>query len=115
MEAKWQLVIVLLALVLLIVLGAVGYKIFSDDGMTWIDSFYHTILTISSIGYTDTGFGTTRLQKFYGLIFMALCLVGLAITAAAFEGLQSESWPHRMDISIDSKKSPSPYRSPTRT
>ena len=96
MEAKWQLVIVLLALVLLIVLGAVGYKIFSDDGMTWVDAFYHTVLTISSVGYTDTGFGTTQLQKFYGFIFMSFCLVGLAITAAAFVSFFVQSKIYRI-------------------
>lgn len=95
MEAKQQLLIVLLCLLLLIIIGALGYKYFSNDGMTWIDAFYHTILTISSIGYTDTGYGTTQIQKFYGLLFMTLCLVALAITAAAFVSFFVQSKIHK--------------------
>ncbi len=95
MEARQQLLIVLLCLLLLIIVGAVGYKYFSDDGMTWIDAFYHTVLTISSIGYTDTGYGSNQIQKFYGLLFMTLCLVALAITAAAFVTFFVQSKIHK--------------------
>jgi len=84
MEAKRQLTIVLLCLLFLIILGAIGYKYFGSEERSWIDAFYHTILTIASIGYTDSGFGSTQIQKFYGIIFMTICLVALAITAAAF-------------------------------
>jgi len=95
MEAKNQLFVVLLCLLLVIIAGAFGYRYLSDEGVTWIDAFYHTILTISSIGYTDTGFGTTQIQKFYGALFMALCLVALAITAAAFVSFFVQSKIHK--------------------
>ncbi|NVM04757.1 MAG: hypothetical protein HWN67_20725 [Candidatus Helarchaeota archaeon] len=96
MEAKRQLTIVLLCLLLVIILGAIGYKYFGSVGKSWIDAFYHTILTISSIGYTDTGFGSTQIQKFFGIIFMTICLIALAITAAAFVSFFVQTKIHKV-------------------
>ena len=72
METRRQLLIVLIGLLLLIFLGAVGFKYFGGEELSWIDSFYHAILTVSSIGYTDEGFAVNQAQKFYGLLFMGL-------------------------------------------
>ena len=95
MEVKRQLIIVLLCLVLIIIIGAIGYKFFAGEEITWLDSFYHAILTISSIGYTDEGFGSSQLQKLYGLVFMSVCLVVLALTAAAFVSYFVQSKIHK--------------------
>jgi len=95
MEVRRQLIIVLLLILLLSIIGAVGYKYFGDQGITWIDAFYHTILTVASIGYTDTGFGTTQIQKVYGIVFMAICIVALSLVAAAFVAYFVQSKLHR--------------------
>jgi len=95
METRRQLIIVLTIVFFIIFFGAIGYRLLGDTGMSWIDSFYHTLLTISSIGYTDTGYGTTSAQKIYGVLFMALCLITLSLTGAAFVAFFTESKVHK--------------------
>ncbi|MCH7782287.1 potassium channel protein [candidate division KSB1 bacterium] len=95
MGSKRQLLVVLSGVLLVIILGSIGYKLVAEAGMSWIDSFYHTLLTITSIGYTDTGYGNTPVQKIFGVIFMAMSLISLSITGAAFVAFFTETKIHK--------------------
>ncbi len=48
-----NLLIALLALVLVLVIGTVGYRILGGPQYSWMDCFYMTFITISTIGYHE--------------------------------------------------------------
>lgn len=48
-----NLVIALLALVVVFIIGTLGYHILGGDHHSWLDCFYMTFITISTIGYGE--------------------------------------------------------------
>lgn len=49
-----NLLYALLALIIVLVLGTVGYHYLGDGRYTWVDCFYMTFITISTIGFTES-------------------------------------------------------------
>ncbi len=48
-----NLLIALLALILVLIIGTVGYRIIGGPEHSWMDCFYMTFITISTIGYGE--------------------------------------------------------------
>lgn len=42
-----------LALVLIMLVGTLGYRILGGDSYSWLDCFYMTFITLTTIGYTE--------------------------------------------------------------
>ena len=48
-----NLLFALLALLLVLLLGTIGYRLLGGDHYSWLDCFYMTFITISTIGFTE--------------------------------------------------------------
>lgn len=66
----------LIALLLIVLLGMVGYQVL--EGWSWFDGLYMTVITLATIGY-----GETHPLTFGGRVF-TLVLIVLGVTAAGF-------------------------------
>ncbi len=76
MESKWRSVQILLAVVFVIMAGTVGYMSL-EDGWTFLDALYMTVITITTIGYGEIHSLTPA-----GRVFtMALIFCGLGLAA----------------------------------
>ncbi len=75
----------LLALAGLLTAGTVTYRLL---GLGWIDAYYQTVITVSTVGYTEVGPSPTPL---YRIVSSFVILGGVGITAytigVAFDGL----------------------------
>lgn len=70
-----NLIIALLSLLLIILMGTLGFKIIGGEIWSWLDALYMTIITI-----TTTGFGETHPLSDTGRIFaMVVSLAGVGI------------------------------------
>lgn len=86
------------ALILVLFIGTVGYHILGGDKHSWLDCFYMTFITISTIGYSEivdvTGYEYGRLFT----IFIAITGIGVlgyvlsTVTAFTLENDLNESW-----------------------
>lgn len=86
------------ALVLVLFIGTVGYHILGGDKHSWLDCFYMTFITISSIGFGEivdvTGYEYGRLFT----VFIAISGIGVmgyvlsTFTAFMLESDLNESW-----------------------
>ena len=63
MAVKKQFYFALILVLSYLFIASTCYYIMSDPGYSIFDSIYHALITLTTIGYTDTGFGTTQLQK----------------------------------------------------
>ena len=63
MAVKKQFYLAVTLVLIYLIIATTGYHIVRDPGKTIIDAFYQSLITLTTIGYTDTGFGTTQLQK----------------------------------------------------
>ena len=87
-----KIVIALSSVVFLLLLGTVVYHFF--DGFTWLDSFYFTSMTITTIGYGDH-VPTTPFTKLF-TVFIAFAGVGLvfySVTMMATEYVERRAPP----------------------
>src|SRR5512135_100171 len=50
---KRNLLLSLLALLLVLLVGTVGYRVLGGEKYSWLDCFYMTFITISTIGYHE--------------------------------------------------------------
>jgi len=75
MAIKRQFYIALLLLLFYIVVATLTYRIIGDPGTTFADALYMAVLTLTTIGYTDTGFASTQFQKkvFTGIMVLSFC------------------------------------------
>jgi len=57
------------------VTATIIYRFIGDPGTTLADALYMAVLTLTTIGYTDTGFASTQLQKsiFTGVMALSFC------------------------------------------
>jgi voltage-gated potassium channel len=56
----------MLALVVILLIGTIGYRVLGGEKYSWVDCFYMTFITISTIGYTEAVDVT---QYEYGRLF----------------------------------------------
>ncbi len=87
-----NLLIALLALLAVLVVGTVGYRILGGDTYSWLDCFYMSFITISTIGYTEavdvTGYEYGRLFT----VFIAITGIGvLGYVLSTFTAFMLES------------------------
>jgi len=68
-----NLLIALLALVLVFIVGTIGYRILGGPEHSWVDCFYMTFITIATIGYSEV-VDVTRYE--YGRLFTVF--IGIA-------------------------------------
>lgn len=77
---KLQLSAAISALIGMIILGTVVYKFL--EGWTWIQSFYFSVITLSTVGYGDlhpTNDVSRLFTAFYILLGVAIALSALAV------------------------------------
>src|ERR1017187_1001852 len=67
----------LAALILVLFIGTVGYRLLGGPHYSWLDCFYMTFITISTIGYTEvvdvTGYEYGRLFT----VFIGISGIGM--------------------------------------
>jgi hypothetical protein len=79
-KLKLQVASAVSALLILIALGTIVYKFLED--WTWIQSFYFSVTTLSTVGYGDlhpTTDGSRLFTAFYIILGVAIVLSALAI------------------------------------
>lgn len=94
MEEKRKLKLILIAFVLLLGLGIVGYKFILN--VSFIDALYMTVITISTVGFGEVG-TTSHLSEIFSviMIFLGVGIVGYAFTtivAIFVEGRLGDLW-----------------------
>lgn len=103
MEEKRKLKLVLYAFAFLLIFGKIGYKILLQ--IDWIDAFYMTVITISTVGFGEIGTTSNASEIFSVLmIFLGVGIVGYAFTtvvAMFVEGKIRDYWKgSKMDRKI---------------
>ncbi len=106
MNIKRRIALALLLLVAIVVGGALGYKILSPDSK-WVDCFFMTIITISTVGYAEViPLGHSVSLKIYTICLilggMGVILYSIsAMTAFIVEGdLTNYLWRRKMERAI---------------
>lgn len=81
MNPKNKLIGASLAIVVILGFGTLGYKLLTE--WTWFDSFYFTLITITTIGYTEPA-GLTENGRYFGtlLIVVGVGTLGYALSVA---------------------------------
>ena len=74
---KLQIASAISALIAMIILGTIVYKFL--EGWTWIQSFYFSVTTLSTVGYGDMH-PTTEISRLFTSFYI---LTGVAIALAA--------------------------------
>lgn len=93
-----NLVWAFMALLLVLLIGTLGYHVLGGNKHSWLDCFYMTFITISTIGYGEivdvSGYEYGRLFT----IFIAITGIGVlgyvlsTLTAFTLESDLNESW-----------------------
>ncbi len=96
------------AIALVMLVGTIGYKLIAGAASTWLDCFYMTFITVSTIGFNEV---IDFSQHPEGRVFtMAIAAIGIAIltfalsavTAVILEGDLKQTWrSKRMQKTID--------------
>jgi len=73
---------IILVFVYLIIATSVYYSV-GNPGTTGWDAFYHSLITLTTIGYTDTGFGTSQMQKSISTILIFYSFFTQVVFAAS--------------------------------
>lgn len=94
MEEKRKLKLILIAFILLLALGIVGYKLILN--VSFVDALYMTVITISTVGFGEVG-TTSHLSEIFSvvMIFLGVGIVGYAFTtivAMFVEGRLVDLW-----------------------
>lgn len=111
LSMKRNLLLSLLALSLVFSIGTLGYRLLGGDKYSWLDCFYMTFITISTIGYTEAVDVT---QYEYGRLFTVF--VGMAgigvlgyvlstVTAFMLESDLNVTWRRKRMMQTISKMS----------
>lgn len=76
---------ILIAILLIIIVGTIGFKITGSEKTTFLDALFMTAITISTVGYGDhVGIETTAEGKVFTIIFIFL---GAGVIAYLFTSL----------------------------
>jgi hypothetical protein len=73
------------SLILLMILGTTVYRFM--EGWTWIQSFYFSVITLSTVGYGDlhpTSDASRLFTAFYILVGVAIALSSLAVIGTSY-------------------------------
>jgi voltage-gated potassium channel len=89
MSPKKKLQIALSAIIVLVGFGTIGFKLIL--ALSWFDSFYFTLITITSVGFTEPP-GTSEPSRFFTacLIILGVGTLGYALSSAAQAVIESE-------------------------
>lgn len=93
-----NLLIAFVALLVVLLVGTVGYHILGGDKHTWLDCFYMTFITISTIGYGEIVDVSMYEYGRLFTIFIAITGIGVlgyvlsTLTAFTLESDLNESW-----------------------
>lgn len=94
MDERRKIKFILYAFSLLLIIGTVGYMILLDVG--FVDAFYMTVITISTVGFGEVGTTSNGSEIFsICMIFLGAGIVGYAFTtivAMFVEGKVSDLW-----------------------
>ena len=107
MSNKRKFVIIVLAVLVIIMTGVVGYMALLDVG--FLDALYMTVITISTVGYGEVGVMTDTAKLFsIFIIFAGLTAVGYGVSTLVsyfFEGELRAAWrKKRMEDKIQGLK-----------
>jgi voltage-gated potassium channel len=97
MKERRKIVFIIVALLILILGGTIGYLYLLD--LSWIDAIYMTVITISTVGYREVVDMTDTAKVFS--IFMIIGGLGIAgygatsVFALFFEGTFRSAWRRR--------------------
>jgi voltage-gated potassium channel len=90
MSPKKKLQIAMSAIVGLIAFGTIGFKLILDH-LSWFDSFYFTLITLTSVGFSEPPGATEGSRVFIsGLIILGVGTLGYALSSAAQAVIESE-------------------------
>lgn len=90
-----------IALVLVMLVGTLGYRYFGGEQYSWVDCFYMTFITIATIGYSEV---VDLSHNHYGRLFTVFIgFAGIAtlsyllstVTAFILEGDINQNWRRR--------------------
>lgn len=93
-----NLVIAFVALLLVLLVGTIGYRILGGVSYSWLDCFYMTFITIASIGYGEVVDVSTYAYGRLFTVFIAIAGIGVlgyvlsTLTAFTLERDINESW-----------------------
>lgn len=104
MEEKRKLKLILYAFAFLLMIGMIGFKFLLQ--VDWVDAFYMTVITISTVGFGEIGTTSNASELFSVLmIFLGVGIVGYAFTtvvAMFVEGKVADYWKgSKMNKKID--------------
>ncbi len=90
MSPKKKLQVALGAVVALIAFGTIGFKIILTE-FSWFDSFYFTLVTLTTVGYSEPP-QTTQSSRYFtaALIILGVGTLGYALSSAAQAVIESE-------------------------
>jgi voltage-gated potassium channel len=90
MSPKKKLQLAISAIVGLIAFGTIGFKVIVDQ-LSWFDSFYFTLITLTTVGYSEPPHTTEGSRYFTaGLIILGVGTLGYALSSAAQAVIESE-------------------------
>ena len=109
LERHVESVKVIILFVALIVLGAVGYKLFEgavDPELSWSDSIWWSIVTMTTVGYGDY-FPTTAYGRYLvalPVMFVGIGILGylLSVMATALIESRSKELKGMTDLRVES-------------
>ena len=62
---------IVLIIVLIILIGMLGYKVIGGADVTLLDALYMTAITITTVGYSDVvGAGSTTAGKIFTIVYL---------------------------------------------
>ena len=88
MSAMKQLKIGVLAVVLLVVVGTMGFRYIEE--WSYLDSLYMTIITMATVGYKEI----TPLSQEGKIFTIVLIVVGVTLVFWVATSLVEVGWPH---------------------
>ena len=99
-----KIIFIIVFLIFILVFGTIGYQFLLN--VSFVDALYMTVITISTVGYTEVGEMSPAAQLFsIFIIFLGLGTVGYGLTSLGsifFEGSLRENWrKKKMETRID--------------
>ena len=111
MDSKKRIFLSVLVFFLVFVSGVIGFKFFGGEDWSLLDSFYMTVITISTVGYEEViDLSANPGARLFVVVFILLSLGTItfaisSITAFIVEGeLKNIIWRRKMDKKISKLK-----------